>query len=112
MKTIQEMFDYAKTIVDEDEEAFVGFFASSREELLELNINRYQFGMCSRLYIGVTENSFERYCGLQFSHLFIYGNCNLTDRLFLMSRTRNRRDTKVPTGIYFQGYKVTKFESY
>jgi len=121
MKTLEEMFQYAKTIVDNDENAIVMFFVDNYEIIKSISSELSNGIECTykskgSLYVRVSPKSMEEFWhyfyGFNITHLFITG-LPLSNDLYaaLKSRIRSHKKTKEPFGIY-NSFHVERWEEY
>ena len=120
MKTLDEMFAYAKNIVDNDENANVLFLFKTWDDLLKYR------SVCTKKYIAVYESKgilrlavlplshkegWQLVAGMQLTHVFCQGYPSAEVRGMLSSRLRSFIKTKEPMGFYYDGW-VERYTDY
>ena len=120
MKTLQQMFDYAKKIVDADEHAYVVFLVKDTDEYTgvknvmtnrQLGIYKGKGTILFGIIPSIHEECCSRWAGAQITHLFLSDYASPLVYSFLKSRVRTLHKLTEKQGIYFP-WGVERTEDY
>lgn len=119
MKTIEEMFEKAISIADNDPNAFVGVFcrlAHAKDAMSQMDyLNgrylsapmRYESNPGGRVQVITSEDTYPM-VGYQFSHAFLADYVGDEMKRFIKSRIRSASKHPVQMGVYHQ-YGVVEY---
>ncbi len=109
MKTTEEMLEYAKSIVDNDENAYILFLVHNVEAYVKIKSN--MTNKCEGIYkslgtivFGITPINHHECCGkwggMQITHLFLADIVDNDVYAYLRSKLRTAKTLKEPIGVY------------
>lgn len=107
VKTLEEMLDYAKNIVDTDVNAFILFLFQNRQDMGQyksiMSVQNKYVGL-GTLTFGVIPEDWESarstYSGVQCTHIFVHGFPKSDVKGLLRARCKSYKHTREPSGFY------------